>query len=239
MLLAWSPPLATVLAILGGIAGHFLLDAEPAQPQVLRDWPKQPRQRIVVAPIKNGLVEALCPLFIELARVDGTVSRLEVRVIREFFEQFGHLDSGAMDGVRLALKRALERPVTELEVLLTPARSEVASSARPEVIRWMYDLALVDGPLTNSETKALKQIVDAFELTDAQLLQITRQFLGHGRAHFETLGLAETASDDEIRGAYRRLAAENHPDRTTAPGSAARFQAVKEAYEALKQIRGF
>ena len=34
----------------------------------------------------------------------------------------------------------------------------------------MYDLALVDGPLTNSETIALKQIVDAFELTDAQLL---------------------------------------------------------------------
>ena len=49
------------------------------------------------------------------------------------------------------------------------------------------------------------------------------------------LGLDESATADDIRRAYRRLAAEHHPDRNPGDESAAaRFQRVRQAYEMLK-----
>ncbi len=241
MLLAWSPPLAIALAILGAAAGHFFIDQDPRQPRVvLADWPRQQRPAPSPSvPVPHALIDAMCPLFVELARVDGVISRLEVRVIREFFEQHSKLDSTAIEAVRVALKAQLRHAARDLEVVMPAARQQTDPSKRQEVVRWMYELALVDGPLTNSETNALKRIVDAFELGEAQRRAIAEQFLGTGRAHYTTLGVPETATDDEVRSAYRRLAAEHHPDRAPSPEATERFRQVKDAYEALKQIRGF
>jgi len=252
MLLAWSPPLALGLAIIGGALGHWLLDREPDQPRVLRaEWPEARRSARPTrssprtahpppeAAVDQALIDALCPVFIELARVDGQVSRVEVRVIREFFEKQCKLTPSALEAVRAALKHALQHPVADLETVLARARAAVEPATRVELVRWLYDLALVDGPLTGSETKVLKRVVEALEVSDAQLQQITKQFLGSGAEHFATLGLSQSATDDEIRSAYRRLAAESHPDTSASADAAERFRDVKEAYEGLKRIRGF
>ncbi|OGE77973.1 MAG: molecular chaperone DnaJ [Candidatus Doudnabacteria bacterium RIFCSPHIGHO2_01_FULL_46_14] len=49
--------------------------------------------------------------------------------------------------------------------------------------------------------------------------------------YYETLGISKTASKDEIRRAYRKLAHEFHPDKQG--GKADRFREVNEAYEVL------
>lgn len=52
-------------------------------------------------------------------------------------------------------------------------------------------------------------------------------------SHFETLGLDGSATPDQVKAAYRKLAQEWHPDRNKSPEAEARFKAIKEAYEAL------
>lgn len=51
--------------------------------------------------------------------------------------------------------------------------------------------------------------------------------------YYDRLGLSPTATQDEIRRAYRRLARKTHPDRNPEADAEARFQEVKEAYEVL------
>jgi molecular chaperone DnaJ len=53
------------------------------------------------------------------------------------------------------------------------------------------------------------------------------------RDYYEVLGVSRTASDDDIKKAYRRLALQYHPDRNSAPEATERFKEATEAYQVL------
>ncbi len=52
------------------------------------------------------------------------------------------------------------------------------------------------------------------------------------RDYYEVLGISKSASADEIKRAYRKLALEHHPDKNS--GNDSRFKEIGEAYEVLK-----
>ncbi|HEY8800549.1 MAG TPA: DnaJ domain-containing protein, partial [Candidatus Limnocylindrales bacterium] len=51
--------------------------------------------------------------------------------------------------------------------------------------------------------------------------------------YYIVLGVARTATDVEIKKAYRRLAQQWHPDVNTEPEAQARFKQINEAYQVL------
>jgi len=57
------------------------------------------------------------------------------------------------------------------------------------------------------------------------------------RDYYEVLGVSKTATEGEIKKAYRRLAMKHHPDRNSdadGDGAEAKFKEAREAYEVLK-----
>lgn len=52
------------------------------------------------------------------------------------------------------------------------------------------------------------------------------------RDYYEVLGVGKTASDDEIKKAFRKAAVKHHPDKEG--GDEAKFKEINEAYEVLK-----
>ena len=58
------------------------------------------------------------------------------------------------------------------------------------------------------------------------------------RSPYETLGVRPSASDVEVRTAYRRLVQLHHPDHNAgSPESARRFEEVQEAYAEIQRLR--
>ena len=55
------------------------------------------------------------------------------------------------------------------------------------------------------------------------------------RDYYEILGLARTATDADVKKAFRGLARELHPDVSQAPDAEERFREVAEAYEVLSK----
>ena len=62
------------------------------------------------------------------------------------------------------------------------------------------------------------------------------------RDYYEVLGVEKGAADEQIKRAYRKLAAKYHPDVNHEPDAEAKFKEINEAYEVLsdteKRSRG-
>ena len=57
--------------------------------------------------------------------------------------------------------------------------------------------------------------------------------MANKRDYYDVLGLSKTATDDEIKSNYRKLAKKYHPDLNKEPGAEEKFKEVQEAYEVL------
>src|SRR3989338_7403301 len=53
------------------------------------------------------------------------------------------------------------------------------------------------------------------------------------RDYYEILGVPRSASKDEIKGSYRKLAMQFHPDKNKDAGAEERFKEISEAYAVL------
>jgi DnaJ-class molecular chaperone len=52
-----------------------------------------------------------------------------------------------------------------------------------------------------------------------------------GKDYYGILGVGRSATDDELKKAYRKLALKFHPDKNKSPGAEEKFKEVSEAYE--------
>ena len=57
--------------------------------------------------------------------------------------------------------------------------------------------------------------------------------MANKRDYYEVLGISKSASIDEIKSSYRKLAKKYHPDLNKEPGAEEKFKEVQEAYDVL------
>jgi len=259
--LAMSLPAALVLAVVGAILGHLYesLHAAPdlwdegIRPPPRPDRPSPPSARppppkpvpesSPAQEAKERYAKQLCTLFVELARVDGEVVREEVRVMREYFQQDLGFEGSALNRVRNQLKAAIASSA-ELDDAARKVRDALEPSARAFLLDALYDLALADGELKRSEQDALRKLASVLEVGEEAHRKVTERYFGKGETHFAKLGLTSAATDEEIRAAFKKLAAQHHPDKVASQGPKAveaanrRFLEIKDAYEELRRLRG-
>lgn len=249
-----EPWAIVVFMVAGGVVGHFYDNAHAAPPtdptEGLEDVPferappSSPVSREQIdEQAQEHFARHLCALFIEVARVDGNVSREEVRVVKEYFQKELKYGPEALDTVRIHLKEFLAKPPA-LEESIAACRDELPTGDRLLLVDTLYQLALVDGALQRSEQESLRQIVKGLGLSEEDRRAITARYLGTGDTQYARLGLNPGASDAEVKRAYRQLAAAHHPDRVSHLGTGAvdqatrRFQEIQDAYEMIRRLRG-
>lgn len=117
-------------------------------------------------------------------------------------------------------------------------------SQRLQLFHYLADLANADGEFCEAERSVLQAIASALGITSTDAESILAMFSKAKDSAYTVLEIQPTATDDEVKKAYRRLAMKYHPDKVSQLGpdvqeaAKAKFQAIQDAYEQIKKERG-
>src|SRR6185503_7626999 len=96
-----------------------------------------------------------------------------------------------------------------------------------DVLDGLFHIAAADGSVTQSELDFLAEVANHFGFSELEFRRIKATNLGPDAGDpYAILGLLPGADMDEVRHAWRRAAAENHPDRMTQRGAPPEFVAI-------------
>jgi len=180
---------------------------------------------------------ALIVLGAKLAKVDGVVTRDEIRAFKRVFQ----IDDGEVGDVA----RIYNQAKTSAHDFEPYARQISALFGRDpylleELLTGLFEVARADGELNPAEVDFLHRVAAifgfdnaAFELIRARFSATARNLSGSDDA-YAVLGLPRSATDDEIKQTYRKLVREHHPDRLVAKGLPPEF--VEQANKTLAAI---
>ena len=186
---------------------------------------------------RNTFRFSLLVLASYIIRADGKVMHSEMNVVRSWLRvNFG--EEAVEEGEDILLKlfeqqRRLGAEEYRSAVISSchQLRQNMLYEQRLQLLNFLAMIAQADGVVTPQEADvdAMLNLKDAGTSLDAA---------------YKVLGVAPTATDDEVKAAYRQLALKNHPDRVATLGEDVRkaaekkFQEINAAKETIWKARG-
>jgi DnaJ like chaperone protein len=209
--------------------------------------------------VSDGRLGQLSPQFVEVlfqtmghvAKADGRVSEDEIRAARALMHRLG---LGPLE-IRKAVAwfEAGKNPAFPIRARIRDLRARGARQpeARALFVRLLMEVALADGSVHQRERLLLWQVcmelgIGRVELAQLEaMLRAQRSFRRSAAgdadsrrltAAYRTLGVDKSATNDEIKKAYRRLMNKNHPDKLA--GENPDKAAIAEAERRTREVRG-
>jgi DnaJ like chaperone protein len=216
-------------ALVGALAGHMLIDREGA--------PFAPASRELI--FTTGLVA----LSAKMARSDGVVTRDEVAA----FERIVIVPPDQHKRIEMLFDLAKQTSAG-----FEAYAGQIAESFRDEpalledVLDGLFLIAAADGAIHEAEHAYLHDVARIFGIGEADFARIEARHARRPDDPYLVLGASREMSDAELKRLYRRLVAQNHPDREIARGlpeeavaiATQRLSAINAAWDAIEKERG-
>lgn len=177
-------------------------------------------------------------------KADGNVQKAELNVVKRFLvTNFG--EDGALEALQI-LKRLLDQPLNEREMAMQ-INQFMNYSAKLQLVHFLFDVAYSDGHVNAAELRVIQTIASIFRITAADFESLKAPYVKNIDKDwaYKALEIEPSATIDEIKKAYRRMAMKYHPDKVNSLGedvkksATEKFRAINEAYEQLKKDRSF
>ena len=219
---------------IGGILGFYITSRleklSNQQSSMLRD----PGPR-------NSFIMSLLILSSAIIKADGKVTSAEISRVREFFgRNFG---PAAADEAEDIIKELQDKDINLYEVC-KQIRSCMDYSQRLQLYHFLVSLGACDGGLHPRELDILEMIASYIGLSKNDSESIIAIFRPSNDSNYKILEIDPSATDDEVKKAYRKMAIKYHPDKVATLGediqktAEEKFKAVSQAYEAICRERG-
>jgi DnaJ like chaperone protein len=178
-----------------------------------------------------------------IMNADGRVDKAELEVVKKFLvANFG--EQGVLDALQI-LKNLLEQHIDETEVAMQISQN-LNYSSKLELLHLLFNIAYADGEVVASELATIQRIANIFRIDRLDFESIKAPYMKTVDRNwaYKSLEIEPTATDDEIKKAYRNMAKKYHPDKVNDLGedvkksATEKFRSINEAYESLKKQRG-
>ena len=204
---------------------------------------------------RNSFLFSMLVLSSYIIKADNKIMHSEMEFVRQFLRQnFG--EQAVNQGQEILLKLFEIQKQQGIQVFRNTIHQSCAEikhnmdvSQRLQLLNYLVIIAKVDGYVSPEEIKALKEVARHLGLTAKDVDSMLNMENG-ARANsniedaYKVLGLSSTATDDEVKVAYRKMALKHHPDRVATLGEDIRkaaekkFQDINDAKERIFKARG-
>lgn len=184
---------------------------------------------------------SLLVLTAAVMKADGSVKKSELDFVKRFFiTQFGATQSGQY--VKM-LGEILKQDINVREVSVQIGRY-MDYSSKLLLLQYLFGVALADGKHHPNEVSLIESISMFMSIGPKDYQSIKAMFIKETDSAYKILEVTPTATDDEIKKAYRELAKKYHPDKVNHLGedvkkaAEQKFTTLNAAYESIKLERG-
>ena len=231
----------------GGLIALFLLIFIGAR--VFSSLFRSSRAQQNYVPGNREFFEGTFSMLAKIASADGTVSAGAKQKINRFMVYDLRLDNYSYQYARSIFNAALSGGPS-FEALAD--RFYSTFNGNPAIFQILmdmfYNVASDDGRISAREEAMLNYAAKRFAIPDSIIQALRRKYGmtsgGTSRA-YAVLGLTESATEAEIKKAYRRLILEYHPDTVAQKGgpefkeyATKKFVEIQQAYEEICKQRG-
>lgn len=192
---------------------------------------------------QNDFKMSLLVLIACVMKADGRVQKSELVVAKKFLvANFG--EDGALEALQI-LKNILDQEIDETQVAMQ-INQFMNYSAKLQLIHLLFDIALSDGEVHPAEQAMIERIASIFRISHADFESLKAPYYKNTDPSwaYKTLEIETSATEEEIKKAYRRMAMKFHPDKVNNLGedlkksATEKFRSINEAYETIKKTRG-
>ena len=178
----------------------------------------------------------------KMARADGAVSPLEVRAFQQLFQTAPEEERNVKRVFDLAKQdvAGYQSYADEIAKLRGENRKLLQ-----DVLEGLLYVAVVDGALHPDEDAFLADVAQRFGFSPSEFRFFRARFVVDHGSPYDVLRLSPLATSAEIRQQYRKLVADNHPDKLMGRGVPPEFvdiatrklAAINAAYDIIAKER--
>ena len=218
-------------AVLGFLAGS-MIDNTTIQTSTYTGSPRN------TAP--GDFAMSLLVLIAAMMKADGKVLKSELDYVKQFFvRQFGQSTAGE---ALVMLKDILKQNIPVRDVCVQISKN-MDYSSRLQLMHLLFNISVADGTINALELEAIEKMSGYLGIASSDFVSIRNMFVPETDSSYKILEIEQTATDEEVKKAYRRMAMKYHPDKVSHLGEEFRksaedkFKKVNEAYEKIKKER--
>lgn len=252
--LAGLATMKPLFAILGLVLGHQFDRGFEARYKSFREEGRR------IGLQSDGFHRALFRIMGHLAKIDGRVSENEIRAARSVMHRLGLGPTEVREAIGWFNEG--KEPGFRLTATLREVRSKHArrGDTRAMFLRLLLEVSLAKNRLHQAERATLWNVCSELDIGRVELAQLEAMIRAQRgfrsspagdadservRAAYRTLGVDASATNQEVKTAYRRLMNQNHPDKLEGSDPAPEVKAeaerrtreVRSAWELLKTRR--
>lgn len=175
-------------------------------------------------------------------KADGNVSQSELDFVRAYFVQaYGKERANAT--FRTFNEVIKDREISAQRIGLY-LQQRTKYEVRLQILHFLFSIAQADGSISTSEVAELKSIAGFLALNNRDFESIKAMFFKSADNAYKILEIEKSATDAEVKKAFRTMAKKYHPDKLQhmdpayQKGAQDKFTKVQEAYEQIQKERG-
>ena len=210
---------------------------------------------------RNSFMFSLLVLASYIINADGKIMHSEMEMVRRFLRQnFGERAKEQGEEILLKLfeqqkRMGMEAYRSVIQDSCHQIRTNMLYEQRLQLFDFLIMIAQADGVIVQAEVQALREMGIHMGLSTEDI----EQMLNLGSSHqggatassasslddaYRILGISPSATNDEVKAAYRKMALKHHPDKVAALGEDVRraaekkFQEINDAKDRIYKARG-